>query len=158
MPLNLTDHIPKSTKEDMSLLETPNQFPPFITGNEAGDATGNVQVNRDSRGENAGQHDQVCRIIASSLQILDPTTEASRLIIVRDQRALNHSVASDKDPCERTMSQLEGIRSEAADTTANQRGYKLGKFTGQSKCFILQTVMASPSTTIRNERVQISIS
>jgi len=66
-PLNLTDNIPKSTKEDVSLLETPNQFPPFITGNESGDTTGNIQVNCDGRGEKAGQHDQVCRIIASSL-------------------------------------------------------------------------------------------
>lgn len=139
----------------MSLLETPNQFLPFITGNEAGDTTGNIQVNRDSRGEKAGQHDQVCRIIASSLQILDPTSEAPRLIIVRDQRALNHSVASDEDLSERTM---EGIRSEVADTTANQRHNKLCKFIGQSKCFVLQTVMARPSTTIRNERVQLSIS
>jgi len=142
----------------VSLLETPNQFPPFITGNEAGDATGNIQVNRDSRGENAGQHDQVCRIIASSLQILDPTSEASRLIIVGDQRALNHSVASDEDLSERTMCQLEVIRSEAVDTTANRRHYKLGKFIGQLKCFFLKTVMARPSTTIRNERVQFSIS
>ena len=142
----------------MSLLETPNQFLPFITGNEAGDTTGNIQVNRDSRGEKAGHHDQVCRIIASSLQILDPTSEASRLIIVRDQRALNHSVASDEDLSGRIMCQLEGIGSEAADTTANQRHNNLCKFIGQSKCFVLQTVMARPSTTIRNERVQFSIS
>jgi len=142
----------------VSLLEIPNQFLPFITGNEAGDPTGNIQVNRDSRGEKAGQPDQVCRIIASSLQILDLTSEDSRLIIVRDRRALNHSVASDEDLSKRTMCQLEGVRSEAADTTANQRHYKLGKFIGQLKCFVLQTVMARPSTTIRNERVQFSIS
>jgi len=142
----------------VSLLETPNQFPPSIPGNEVGDATGNIRVNCDSRDEKAGQHNQVWRIIVSSLQILDPTSEPSGLIIVGDQRALNHGMASDGDLSERTMCQLEGICSEAADTTANQRHYKLGKFIGQSKCFFLQTVMTRPSTTIRNERVQFSIS
>ena len=124
----------------MSLLEPPNQFPPFITGNEAGDTTGDIQVNRESRGEKAGQHNQVCRIIASSLQILDPMSEASGLI-VGDPRALNHSVAFDEDLSERTMCQLEGIGSEVADTTANFRHHKLGKFIGQSKCLVLKTVM-----------------
>jgi len=121
----------------VSLLETPNQFLPFITGNEAGDTTGNIQVNRDSRGEKAGQHDQVCRIIASSLQILDPTSEASGLIL-GDQRALDHSVASNEDLSERPMCQLEGLGGEAADTTANVRFYISGKFIGQTKCPFLQ--------------------
>jgi len=57
MPLNSTDNITNVTEEDISRAQTPsNQYPPFITNDEAGNTTRDMQSGHDSRDGKAGQH------------------------------------------------------------------------------------------------------
>jgi len=88
------------------------------------------------------------QVPASSLQFLDPTSKDPQPIL-GDRRALD-SVVSDQSLSERKMRQLEGIGGGFADTNANISLYMSGRFIGQSKCPVLQTVMARSPSTMRN--------
>jgi len=62
LPINSTNNITHFTEleEDSSREETPSHFLPFLPSDEDRESAGDLQVDRDSRSDEAGQRNQVC--------------------------------------------------------------------------------------------------
>jgi len=121
------------------LAEEPNQSPSFITNDEGGDTTSDLQVDHDGRSATA----------------LDPTSEIPGPI-EGNQHTLD-SMVSDEDHFERTMRQSAERGSEGLDRNANLRLCITGEFVGQSNLLILKTVIVRPPSSMCNGKVRLSI-
>ena len=110
MPSNPIDNTATPAAGDMFLAEEPNQSPSFITNDEGGDTTSDLQVDHDGRSATA----------------LDHTSETPGPI-EGNQHTLD-SMVSDEDHFERTMRQSAERGSEGLNRNANLRLCITGEF------------------------------